>query len=65
MKDIFHQEAFSKIQKEGSKLRTYGLLKREIGLENYLTDINSPNIRRSVSKFRLSNHSLLTETGRF
>ena len=65
LSDIFHQESLETIKNEESKLRTYGLLKREIGLENYLIDINNPNIRRSVSKFRLSNHSLLIEMGRF
>ena len=29
--DIFHQEAFNTIRNEGSKLRTYGLLKMDIG----------------------------------
>ena len=65
LSDIFHQESLETIKNRESKLRTYGLLKRDIGLENYHIDINNPNIRRSVSKFRLSNHSLLIETGRF
>ena len=37
--DIFHQEAFGKINETNSKLRTYALLKKEIGFEKYLTEI--------------------------
>ena len=41
--DIFHQEAFTEIHKDGSKLRTYAKLKTKIGLEDrrpYFTDKN-------------------------
>ena len=62
--DIFHQEAFSTITKEKSKLRTYGILKREIGIEKYLYEIKNSSIRQSVTKLRLSNHCLNIETGR-
>ena len=65
LSDIFHQNAFSEISSPQSKLRNYGLLKTKIGLENYLTTISNPLIRRSVSKFRLSNHNLNIETGRY
>jgi hypothetical protein len=64
LSDKFHQEAFSTITNPTSKLRTYGLLKNEIGMENYLTQIHKPGIRRSYTKFRLSNHSLNIEKGR-
>ena len=62
--DKFHQEAFSDITSPTSKLRTYGLLKNEIGMEKYLTQIHNPVIRKSYTKFRLSNHSLNIEKGR-
>ena len=64
MKDIFHQEAFSEIQKEGSKLRTYGRFKTLMGYEEYLSDIRNVKERTSLTKLRLSNHPLMIEKGR-
>ena len=64
LSDIFHQEAFSTITSTQSKLRTYGLLKKQIGIEKYLYEIPNPIIRHSCTKFRLSNHTLNIETGR-
>ncbi len=64
MVDIFHQEAFSNIKRNESKLRTYGLLKSEPGFERYLTDIKSVKKRKSLTKLRLSNHLLMIEKGR-
>ena len=65
LSDIFHQEAFHTISSDQSKLRTYGLLKTKIGIEKYLIDIYNPKIRTTFTKFRLSNHALMIETGRF
>ena len=59
--DIFHQNAFGKISEDSSKLRTYGLLKTEIGFENYLSEITSIQDRTALTKFRLSNHTLMIE----
>ena len=64
LSDSFHQEAFSSITAIHSKLRTYGILKNKIGIENYLLKIRNPETRRTVSKFRLSNHNLNIEKGR-
>ena len=64
LSDNFHQNAFCTISNPQSKLRTYGLLKSEIGTESYLTKITNPDIRRTVTKFRLSNHKLNIEVGR-
>ena len=64
MVDIFHQEAFSTIKRNDSKLRTYGLLKSKPGFETYLTDIKSVKTRKSLTKLRLSNHQLMIEKGR-
>ena len=64
MCDIFHQNSFSEIQKDSSKLRTYSILKTQIGFEDYLNQIQSIPNRTSLTKFRLSNHSLMIETGR-
>ena len=61
LSDIFHQEIFSKINGERSKLRTYAIFKKEKGYEKYLTDIKNANVRKNVTKFRLSNHKLMIE----
>ena len=63
-KDIYHQEAFTQINKPESKLRTYALIKTDIGREPYLSEIRNAKHRQKLSKFRLSNHKLLIETGR-
>ena len=62
-RDIFHQEAFSQIQ-NASKLQTFSLVKTNIGIENYLIDVQNVPERISLSKLRLSNHTLMIETGR-
>ena len=64
LSDTFHQDAFSTITNPESKLRTYGLLKRQKGIEKYLFVIVNPNIRKTLTKFRLSNHTLNIEKGR-
>ena len=46
------------------KLRTYMLVKKNYKKENYLNFIKSFAIRRAVTKFRLSDHSLPIELGR-
>ena len=62
--DIFHQEAFTEINKPNSKLRTYKNFKLKIGIENYLSLITCTKRRMTMSKFRLSNHNLMIEIGR-
>ena len=62
--DSFHQEAFENITKETSKLRNYGLFKKDKGFEPYLVEIKNTSIRKIVTKFRLSNHKLMIEVGR-
>ena len=62
--DIFHQEALGKIVKPESKLRTYGLIKLNSGKEEYLDLIRNTKHRQYLTKFRLSNHRLMIETGR-
>ena len=64
LNDIFHQLAFTEINKDNSKLRTYGLIKKNLGFENYLNaDINVQD-RIALTKLRLSNHELMIEKGR-
>ena len=63
-RDIFHQNYFADLDRENSKLRTYKLLKPEIGREPYLNHIRNVQDRMTLTKFRLSNHSLMIEKGR-
>ena len=62
--DIFHQNAFAEIPLETSKLRTYSLVKKEAGEEPYLKTVKNVKDRISMTKFRLSNHTLMIEKGR-
>ena len=64
MADIFHQEAFANLAKTSSKLRTYGKIKTDIGIERYLYHIPNVETRIAVSRLRLSNHQLMIEKGR-
>ena len=64
LSDIFHQTTFHDNKKESSKLRTYSLLKTEIGYENDLSQIQNIQHRTILTKLRLSNHCLKIETGR-
>ena len=62
--DAFHQNSLECIRDEGSKLRTYATFKNNIRFEKYLSEIKNPKIRIQISKFRLSKHKLMIETGR-
>ena len=62
--DIFYQNAFAEIAQETSKLRTYSLVKKEAGEEPYLKTVKNIKDRISMTKFRLSNHTLMIEKGR-
>ena len=59
MSDIFHQEAFTEINRDRSKLRTCGKIKSKIGMEKYLLRIPNVEKRIIVSRFCLSNHDLI------
>ena len=63
--DGFHESSFGAIRENSSKLRTYALFKEEPGMEKYLIEIKNIAIRQQVTKFRLSNHKLAIETGRY
>ena len=58
--DIFYQTAFSQLNDQTSKLRTYGKIKKESGFENYLNRIPVKD-RTAFTKLRLSNHKLMIE----
>ena len=62
--DIFHQKAFGDITSDSSKMRTYGILKSEVREEPYLRTVRNVKDRISMTKFRLSNHTLMIEKGR-
>ena len=63
--DIFHQNTFSTIKQENSKLRTYSIFKTEIACEEYLSKIQNIDVRVALTKLRLSNHPLMIEKGRY
>ena len=65
LSDTFHQNAFETINNGKSKLRTYAIFKKDIGFEKYLSNIKNPTRRGILSKFRLSNHKLMIEVGRY
>ena len=64
LQNVLYQITFSDIKKETSKLRTYSFLKTTPGFETYLSEIQNIDHRITLTKFRLSNHSLKIETGR-
>ena len=64
VKDIFHRQSFTSIEDMSSKLRTYGLIKTRLGLEDYLITIRNYTLRSCLSRLRLSNHKLMIEVGR-
>ena len=47
-----------------TKLRTYNKFKLTINFEPHLDTISSENLRKLLSKFRVSSHDLKIETGR-
>ena len=47
------------------KLRTYVKIKQQYGFENYLSIIKNFELRRCLSKFRISSHHLQIEVGRY
>ena len=51
--------------KYSSKLSFYSTFKKHYNLEEYLNIIKDPNQRRLFSKFRISNHKLEIEFGRY
>ena len=55
----------NKLLDENGKLRTYLKLKCNFGFENYLHILSDLNQRKSFTKFRISNHKLKNETGRY
>ena len=48
-----------------SKLSFYCTFKEDYQLENYLTTIKNTNQRKTFTRFRISNHKLMIEYGRY
>ena len=51
--DNFHETSLESIKNDASKLRTYGLIKTEPGMEDYLKWIKNVNIRSQVTKLAI------------
>ena len=62
--DVSVQNTMSSLRNQ-PKMRTYLLFKKDFGMETYITKINNPTIRKTISKFRLSDHKLKIETQRY
>ena len=62
--DIYHQTTFEKVKGEDSKLRTYAFFKISPGYEKYLDQKKCVKMRTALTKFRISNHTLMIEKGR-
>ncbi len=57
-------EYWKETTKTQSKLQSYLTLKREYTLANYLSTIKCPKLRKMLTTYRLSEHSLAIEKGR-
>ena len=53
-----------RINKKLSKLECYLVLNREYTVAEYLTTVTDPNVRKALTMYRLSEHSLAIEKGR-
>ena len=62
--DTFH-EALSDDLKNSSKLKTLSILKTDFACESYLLSVTNVANRTALTKFRLSNHNLMIEKGRY
>ena len=62
--DMHIQQCYSDIR-DSSRCRTYKEIKKSFGMELYLQDNISRQLRISFTKFRLSSHRLMVERGRW
>ena len=62
--DTFQQTATNDL-KNMSKLKTLSILKDNFACEEYLLSVSNVCNRTALTKFRLSNHSLMIEKGRY
>ena len=61
---IFQNALFEDLQ-NASKLKTLSILKNDFACENYLLSVSNIANRTALTKFRLSNHNLMIEKGRY
>ena len=59
------QETASEELENSSKLKTLSILKTEFACEKYLLSVSNTANRIALTKFRLSNHHLMIEKGRY
>ena len=62
--DDNYDRYWSRAISESPKALSYILFKKNVCFEKYLTQIENTRHRKAISRFRLSNHSLLIEKGR-
>ena len=62
--DDNYDRYWSKAVRESPKALSYILFKNNVSLEKYLNQVKNISHRKAMSRFRLSNHSLLIEKGR-
>ena len=55
---------WSRAVSESPKALSYVLFKNNVGFEKYLYQVKNKSHRKAMTRFRLSNHSLLIEKGR-
>ena len=63
-RDMFHEAVTNEIQ-NSSKLKTLSILKGNFSCEDYLLLVPNVANRTALTKFRLSNHNLMIEKGRY
>ena len=63
-KDIYDTYWWNKLL-NSPKALTYILIKTRIAFEPFLTLVKNHKLRNSISRFRLSNHQLMIEKGRY
>ena len=61
---IFQEALFEDLQ-NSSKLKTLSILKDDLACKNYLLSVSNIANRTALTKFRLSNHNLMIEKGRY
>ena len=54
---------WKELTKKQSKLECYLALNREYTVAEYLTTVTDPNLRKALTMYRLSEHSLAIEKG--
>ena len=66
--NVYDEEWYNLIHNENSihknKLRTYCKFKTSNNLEDYVITVTNPYLRKDLTKFRISAHSLKIEKGR-